>query len=264
MKQNQQPQRKEKIIAELKSLLKFLIGFFIFATLFFQPFNIPSGSMIPNLLIGDFVVVNKYAYGYTRYNIPFLGSYIPFFKGRILPKDPKPGDIAVFHNPLDNKKDYVKRVIAVAGDRVQMINGLLHINGVECPIKRIDDFPYEETESNQVILTPQFEETLPNGFKHTYIKHFPFGKARRFDHNPSYSSDNTPEYTVPENHFFIIGDNRDGSLDSRFMNNKIGFISNDHLFGKLEFVFYSTSAKWYQPLKWISGTRLSRIFIRPH
>ncbi len=224
---------RKSIRKSIKIALVFYGSYFIFATFLFEFFETNSNSMVPSLLKGDILIVNKYAYGYTRYSVPFLGKHIPFFKGRILPKDPKPGDIAAFHNPLDDKKDYVKRVIAVAGDRVQMINGLLHINGEACPIKRIKDFPYK-TDDSQVIFVPQYEETLPNGFKHTYIKPIPFGKARKFDHNPSYSSDNTPEYTVPENHFFTIGDNRDGSLDSRFMNNNIGFINCNQLIGKLE------------------------------
>ena len=268
------PSKPGKFWREFKSLTKFIIGFLIFSTLFYKPFNIPTGSMIPNLLIGDFLVVNKYAYGYTRYSLPF-GSDIDWFKGRILAVDPKMGDIGVFNNPKDSEpfslfgiklwdstKDYVKRIVGLPGDRVQMKNGRLWINGIECPIQRIEDFPYL-TRDGKIIMVPQYMETLPNGVKHTFIKHIPFGEARPFYHNPEYSTDNTQEYVVPEGHFMIVGDNRDESLDSRFMNDKVGFISFEHLMGKVSFVFFSTSAKWYEFWKWLGSIRFERVMFFP-
>ncbi len=262
---NEKQQKREKFKAEAKSLTKFIIGFLVFSTLFFKPFNIPTGSMIPNLLIGDFLVVNKFAYGYTRYSLPF-GSDVDWFKGRILPENPKMGDIGVFHNPKDSEpfsilgiklwdsaKDYVKRIIGLPGDRVQMKKGRLWINGKECPIKRVEDFPHVD-QYGKNIMAQKYEETLPNGVKHTFIKCIPFGEHR---------VDDTPEYVVPENHFMIIGDNRDGSLDSRYMNDKVSFISYDHLMGKVAFVFFSTSAKWYEVWKWLTGVRIERIMTIP-
>ncbi len=282
---NVKPEKREKFAREAKSLTKFIIGFLIFSTLFFKPFNIPTGSMIPNLLIGDFLVVNKFAYGYTRYSLPF-GAEIDWFKGRIIPENPKVGDIGVFHNPKDHEpfsilgirlwdsaKDYVKRIIALPGDRVQMRKGRLWINRKECPIKRIEDFPMRagdlpyrmrsSTNPDEMVMVERYLETLPNGVQHTYIKCIPFGKAPAFYHDPDHSSDDTPEYVVPENHFMIIGDNRDGSLDSRYMNDKVTFIPFDHLMGKVAFVFFSTSAKLTQIHKWFTGLRLERVMSIP-
>ena len=267
------PENRGKAWKETKSLTKFIIGFLIFSSLFFKPFNIPTGSMIPNLLVGDFLVVNKFAYGYTRHSLPF-GADINWFEGRIMPEDPKMGDIGVFNNPndpepfsifgiklWDSSKDYVKRIMGLPGDRVQMKHGRLWINGKECPIQRIEDFPLEER--GEVRMVQQFVETLPNGVKHTFIKQVPFGEVRPFRHDPEHSSDNTPEYTVPEGHFMIIGDNRDNSLDSRFMNDKVKFIPFNNLMGKVSFVFFSTSAKWYEFWKWFTGVRFERIMIFP-
>ncbi len=267
-------EKREKFRHEAKSLTKFIIGFLIFSTLFFKPFNIPTGSMIPNLLIGDFLVVNKFAYGYTRYSLPF-GSDINWFKGRIMAENPKMGDIGVFHNPKDSEpfaifgiklwdsaKDYVKRIIGTPGDRIQMKKGRLWINGKICPIQRIEDFPYLDRDG-RTVMVPRYLETLPNGVQHTFIKYIPFGEARPFHHDPEHSSDDTPEYVVPEGHFMIIGDNRDGSLDSRYMNDKVTFISYDHLMGKVAFVFFSTSAKWYEVWKWFTSVRFERIMTIP-
>ncbi len=266
--------KREKFWREAKSLTKFIVGFLIFSTLFFKPFNIPTGSMIPNLLIGDFLVVNKFSYGYTRYSLPF-GADINWFKGRVLPENPKVGDIGVFHNPKDSEpfsifgiklwdsaKDYVKRIIGLPGDRVQMKKGRLWINGKECPIKRIEDFPHTDHYGRH-IMAQRYVETLPNGVKHTFIKCIPFGEAPPFRHDPSHTIDDTIEYVVPENHFMIIGDNRDGSLDSRYMNNQVGFISYDHLMGKVAFVFFSTSSKWYEFWKWLTSIRFERIMTIP-
>ena len=268
------PEKQEKFAREAKSLFKFIIGFVIFSTLFYKPFNIPTGSMIPNLLIGDFLVVNKFAYGYTKHSLPF-GADINWFKGRILAEDPKMGDIGVFNNPndhepftilgiklMDSSKDYVKRIIGLPGDRIQMKKGRLWINGKECPIQRIEDFAYL-TRSGKTIMVPQYLETLPNGVKHTFIKHVPFGEAHPFPHDPGHSSDSTIEYVVPNGHFMIIGDNRDESLDSRFMNEKVGFIPFDNLMGNVAFVFFSTSARWYEVWKWLGGIRFERIMYFP-
>ena len=277
----QSPEKREKFWTETKSLTKFIIGFLIFSTLFFKPFNIPTGSMIPNLLVGDFLVVNKFAYGYTRYSLPF-GAEINWFKGRVLAENPKVGDIGVFHNPKDSEpfsilgiklwdsaKDYVKRIIGLPGDRVQMKNGRLWINGKECPIQRIEDFPFE-LQNGKTVMVERHLETLPNGVKHTFIKsHYPlskdghFGSPQPFENDPKHNIDDTIEYVVPENHFMIIGDNRDGSLDSRYMNDKVGFISYDHLMGKVAFVFFSTSAKLHEVWKWLTSIRFERIMTIP-
>lgn len=269
------PAKHEKFWKETKSLTKFIIGFLIFSSLFFKPFNIPTGSMIPNLLVGDFLVVNKFAYGYTRHSLPF-GSDINWFEGRIMAENPKMGDIGVFNNPNDpepfsilgiklwnSTKDYVKRIVALPGDRLQMKKGRLWINGVECPIQRIEDFPYL-TRAGKIKMVPQFVETLPNGVKHTFIKsYYDFGEAPPFRHDPQHSSDDTQEYVVPDEHFAIVGDNRDDSLDSRFMNDKVKFIPYNNLMGKVSFVFFSTSAKWYEFWNWFTSVRFERIIIFP-
>lgn len=255
------PKKREKYVKETVSLTKFIVGFLIFSTLFYKPFNIPSGSMIPNLLIGDFLVVNKFCYGYTRYGMPF-GADINWFEKTYYYTEPKVGDIVVFHNEKDDKKDYVKRLIGLPGDKIQMKNGKLWVNGKECPLQKIEDFPYL-LENGEIIMVPQYVETLPNGVKHTIIKTVPFGHARSFYNNPDYSPDNTPEYVVPEGHMFVMGDNRDNSMDSRFMNERIGYVELSKLMGKVEMLFFSTSAKWYQPWKWPTGLRLERILQFP-
>ena len=174
----------------------------------YEPFNIPSGSMKPTLLVGDYLFVSKFSYGYSRYSLPFS---LPLIPGRIFFTEPdvERGDVAVFKLPTDNKTDYIKRIVGLPGDRIQVVNGILHINGQAVKREPVDDFIDRDGRGN-VQRTPRFMETLPNGRSHAILE-------ANGDLGPS---DNTEVYTVPEGRYFAMGDNRDNSLDSRF----IGFV----------------------------------------
>lgn len=220
-----------------------LIAFFV-RTVAYQPFNIPSGSMIPTLLVGDYLFVSKYSYGYSRYSVP-LG--LGFFSGRIFGKAPARGDVAVFRQPPSNRDDFIKRIVGISGDRIQMISGVLHINGKAVEKQRIEDI-VERDRRGRTRAVAQYTETLPNGV--SYVVRESFG-----DKGPV---DNTREFVVPAEHYFAMGDNRDDSNDSRSW----GFVPAENFVGRAEIMFFSTdgSAGWFQPWRWPSATRFSRIF----
>ncbi|EKE09629.1 MAG: hypothetical protein ACD_16C00130G0034 [uncultured bacterium] len=223
--------KKDTLWENIKALIYAVLLAVLIRTLWLQPFHIPSGSMISTLLIGDNIFVSKTAYGYSRYSIPF-GAYINYFSGRIWSEEPKRGDVAVFRSVVDPDTDFVKRVIGLPGDRVQMKEGLLYINDVLCPVE-----PNGEAEAvddnGQLFKAAQYIETLPNGLKHVIIKQVPFGEG---------VYDNTPVYHVPSGHFFMMGDNRDGSNDSRAQG-VVGYIPLDHFIGHASFIFFSTGGK---------------------
>ena len=215
-------------------------------SLAFEPFNIPSGSMIPTLLVGDYLFVSKYSYGYSRYSLPFG---LPLIPGRVLFTEPERGDVAVFKLPTDNKTDYIKRIIGLPGDRIQVRRGILHINGAPVIRKRISDF-VETNQYGNVVRVARFEETLPGGRKHEILE--------ITDNGPL---DNTDLYIVPAGHYFAMGDNRDNSQDSR-VRSAVGFIPKANLVGRAEVLFYSTNgaARWYQFWKWPVAMRFKRFF----
>lgn len=188
----------------------------------FQPFSIPSGSMIPTLLIGDFLFVSKYSYGYSRFSLPFSP---PLFEGRLFAKEPKRGDISVFKLPADGKTDFIKRIIGLPGDQIQVIDGIVHINGVAVQRQRIEDF-IRTDRYGVTRRIPRYRETLPSGVSYDIL-----------DRAPKSYTDNTPIYSVPENAFFVMGDNRDDSVDSRFR--RVGFVPYDNLVGRAELIFFS-------------------------
>ena len=248
----------------------------IFRSFLLEPFNIPSGSMIPTLHVGDHIFVEKWAYGYSRYSFPF-GSW-KLWNGRFWATEPEIGDVIVFRNPINESQDYVKRLIGKPGDTIQMINGRLHINGTE--VVRKDPRPYViatlpksmrsvgyykdnmSIKGNKiwienepapfkytieykpdnfcrmyngacgVFMGTEYTEILPNGIEHSIVEmtddaHF----------------DNTTAFTVPENHFFFMGDNRDNSADSRA---EIGFVPRDNILGRVWFTWYSHN--YYAPM----------------
>ena len=212
----------------------------------FEPFNIPSGSMIPTLLIGDYLFVSKFSYGYSRYSLP-LG--INLFSGRLLAKEPERGDVAVFRKPKENKVDYIKRVIGLPGDRIQMVGGILTINGTPVQRQGIGEFIDKDRDGN-VVRALQYVETLPNGKQHRIIEYFG-------DNGPA---DNTPEYVVPAGHYFMMGDNRDNSQDSRFLD-QVGYVPFENFVGRAEFIFFSVdgSAAWWQVWNWPWAIRYGRL-----
>jgi len=191
----------------------------------FQPFNIPSGSMIPTLLIGDYLFVSKYSYGYSKYSFPFG---FDLFSGRVWAKEPERGDVVVFKLPRDSQTDYIKRVIGLPGDKIQVIDGVVNINGV--PIKREKAPDFIETEEGaRDAPVKRWKETLSNGVSYYALDLVENGFA-----------DNTQVYTVPPDHYFMMGDNRDNSTDSRF---SVGFVPEENLVGRANIIFFSIGVK---------------------
>lgn len=231
----------------VKVVFQALLIAVVVRTLLFQPFNIPSGSLIPTLLIGDYLFVSKYTYGYSKHSIPFSP---PVFSGRIWGSDPKRGDIAVFKLPKDNSTDYIKRVVGLPGDRVQVVNGILQINGTPVKRERIEN--YRTTDPfGQAVEVAQYRETLPGGVVHNVIER---DGDRGF-------WDNTETYTVPAGHFFMMGDNRDNSTDSRDLAS-VGYVPLDNFVGRAEFTFFSIDegASPWRLWEWPWTVRWSRMF----
>ncbi len=215
-------------------------------TVAFEPFNIPSGSMIPTLLVGDYLFVSKYSYGYSRYSIPFAPD---LFQGRIFGRLPTRGDVAVFKFPRDNQTDYIKRIVGLPGDRIQMKAGQLYINGTQVP--RVPEGEYTADDDGRRTLAKEYRETLPNGVQHDLLKMTDEGFPN-----------DTPEYKVPENHVFAMGDNRDNSVDSRFMSGQgVGFVPVENLVGRAEFLFFSIDGRypWWQVWEWPFEIRWNRL-----
>jgi signal peptidase I len=217
----------------------------VIRTFLFQPFNIPSGSMEATLLVGDYLFVSKYAYGYSHYSLPFSP---PLFSGRIVATEPQRGDVVVFRLPKDDSVDYIKRVIGLPGDRIQMIGGLLHINGQPVKRERIDDY-IDTEEQGHPIRVKRWRETLPNGMSYTTLDRVENGFY-----------DDTPVYTVPPAHYFMMGDNRDNSTDSRVLS-QVGYVPFENLVGRAEIIFFSIGdgARAWQIWRWPWAVRWSRL-----
>ena len=218
--------RKEGGFGEsVRVIVHALIIALVIPTFLFQPFNIPSGSMKATLLVGDYLFVSKYSYGYSRYSIPFSP---PLFSGRILSSGPERGDIAVFRLPKDDSTDYIKRVIGLPGDRIRMIDGLLHINGQPLKRERIDDY-IETEETPRATRIKRWRETLPNGVTYTTLDLIDNGFY-----------DNTQEYVVPTGQYFMMGDNRDNSTDSRVLS-QVGYVPLENFVGRAQLIFFSVA-----------------------
>jgi signal peptidase I len=214
---------------EFRELIKTLILAFVFALVFrsfaYEPFHIPSGSMKSNLLIGDYIFISKFSYGYSRYSFPL--GLIPF-EGRIFASQPKRGDIVVFRPPRRPGDDFIKRLIGLPGDRIQMKDGLLYINDKPVEKEYVDDWTDEDLPAANAVFK-RYRETLPEGKSYlTLYKPLP---------DPA---DNTKVFVVPEGHYFMMGDNRDNSQDSRFPN-PVGFVPEENLVGRAELILFSWS-----------------------
>jgi signal peptidase I len=237
--------RKSGGIAETGSVIlqAFAIAL-VFKTFLFQPFNIPSGSMKATLLIGDYLFVSKFSYGFSHFSFPFSP---PVFSGRIWATEPARGDIVVFRLPKDDSIDYIKRVIGLPGDRVQMIGGVLHINGEPVQRERIDDFI--ESEEGPPMRVKRWRETLPNGVSYTTLN--------LLDNGPF---DNTPVFLVPPGHYFMMGDNRDNSADSR-VPGEVGYVPFENLIGRAQVIFFSVreGAHAWEVWRWPWSVRWDRL-----
>ena len=225
-----------------------LILALIIRTLFFQPFSIPSGSMRPTLLEGDYLFVTKWAYGYSKHSLPFSPN---LFEGRIWGGQPERGDVVVFKYPPNPALDYIKRVIGLPGDRIQVREGVLYINDLAVPRERVGQIDNPDiTEENRPVDV--YRETLPNGVSYDTL-----------DLSPNAVGDDTREFVVPAAHYFMMGDNRDNSTDSRFT---VGFVPEENLVGRANIIFFSI-ADGASPLeiwRWPSELRASRLlnFVR--
>ncbi len=215
----------KEIFETIRTIVVAVLLAMVFRSFFFEPFHIPSGSMKGGLLVGDYLFVNKSTYGYSRYSFPF-GRFLPEFE-RIAGHTPARGDVVVFRKPTDVSIDYIKRVIGLPGDRIQVMHGVLFINGVAIKKERVDDFVEYDDSTNTTTRTAQFKETLPEG-KSYYV----------LDTTSTGQADFTPEYIVPEGHYFCMGDNRDNSVDSRYTD-LVGYVPYENLIGHAKMIIFS-------------------------
>jgi signal peptidase I len=258
---------KSELRETIVFLVKLAIVVFIFRSFILSPFSIPSQSMLPRLLIGDYLFITKWNYGYSRHSFPWS---LPLVPGRVFASTPARGDVVVFKAPPGNASDYIKRVIGLPGDTIQMVNGQLVLNGRPVPKQRVADFVVPLTpnypadtecpaEFQAVVANApscrymQFRETLPGGRSYNVL-----------DRGDNPSADDTGVYTVPAGHVFLMGDNRDASADSRFPASEggaIGMVPMENIEGKALVTFWSTdgNAEWIKPWTWVSAARWNRI-----
>jgi signal peptidase I len=236
----------------VKTIVYALLIALVIRTFLFQPFYIPSGSMENTLLVGDYLFVEKFVYGYSRASFPFRGWPVGgFFQGRLFNTVPERGDIVVFKMPnpesSEYMQDFIKRVIGLPGDRVQMMDGVLYINDKPVPKVRVDDYVGKD-QFDIVRPIARYRETLPNGKSYFVL-----------DAIQNSNEDNAGPFVVPPGHYFMMGDNRDNSDDSRL---SVGFVPAEDLVGKAEFRFFSIdeTAVWYEPWTWPGAIRYRRMF----
>jgi signal peptidase I len=245
--------RNDESLGEvIRTVVYALLIALVIRTAAFQPFNIPSGSMTPTLLTGDYVFVSMFSYGYSRYSLPFAPD---FLHGRLFGSLPKRGDVAVFVNPHTGQ-DYIKRIVGLPGDHIQVVKGILTINGEPSKRERIDDYLEKEWDDRygpRDTLRYHYIETLPNGVKHEILGD-QVGQPE-----DSMPQDDTQVFDVPPGDFFAMGDNRDDSADSRL---DLGYVPVENLIGRAEirFISITADAHFYEFWRWPWTLRLSRFF----
>jgi signal peptidase I len=243
------------IVETVKTIVYAVLIALVVRTVAYEPFNIPSGSMVPTLLVGDYLFVSKFSYGYSRFSLPFG---LPLFSGRIpLPfsHGPQRGDVTVFKLPTDTSTDYIKRIVGLPGDQIQLRHGELYIN--DQPVPRHPDASCRSDEADAgipVALQQGYRESLPRGPGQAPVEHCIIKVG---DDGPL---DNTPVYEVPPDHYFGMGDNRDNSQDSRVLS-AVGYIPAENLVGRAQFIFFSTDgeASWWEVWKWPFAVRYGRL-----
>ena len=237
---------KYVVIDNIKTLFYALIIAILLRSLLYQPFYIPSSSMEPTLLVGDRLFVSKFAYGYSKHSFPFSP---PIYKKRIFFNEPKRGDLVVFKTPSDNRTDYIKRLIGMPGDTLQFINGDIYLNKKKIIKSKIDE--NMSIRCGKINFPVKiYEETLPNGVKYKAV------------YNSAGTLQNTDVYTVPDNYYFLLGDNRDCSKDSRFLS-EVGYVNKLNLVGKAKLIFFSNDTFKSSVLKfwnWKDSFRFKRTF----
>tara|TARA_Y100000590_G_scaffold460543_1_gene620077 strand:+ start:1687 stop:2424 length:738 start_codon:yes stop_codon:yes gene_type:complete len=237
---------KNFIVDNLKTILYALLIAIVIRSFFFQPFFIPSSSMEPNLLVGDRLFVAKYSYGISRHSFPFSPN---FFSGRFFFNSPNRGDVVVFKTPTDNRTDYIKRLIGLPGDTIQFIDGDLYLNDNQV-LKTKKKINNKIFCGSRLINTITFEEKLPNGIKYdaVYLRNGGFL--------------NSDKFFVPKDHYFFLGDNRDCSKDSRYLDS-VGYVKKENLVGKAKVIFFSSDyriGRIFKFWKWPQTIRLKRFF----
>ena len=237
--------KKNKFYSNVKSISIAVFIALLIRSFIFEPFNIPSGSMKPNLLVGDFIFVSKYSYGFSKHSLPFS---LPLIPRKIFSNIPERGDIVVFKTPENNRTDYIKRVIGLPGDKIEIKNGIIFINGSEIPRKKLSNFIDSDINLNE-------KEKRVRQYREYFFKK----EFNVLDLLDNFLFDNTQLFEVPENHFFVMGDNRDRSQDSRAL--QVGFVPFENLVGKAQFIFFSLeNARFFQFWKWPNSIRYERIF----
>jgi signal peptidase I len=243
------------LLETVKTIIYAVLIALVVRTVAYEPFNIPSGSMVPTLLVGDYLFVSKFSYGYSRYSLP-LG--LPLFSGRIpmplVSHAPRRGDVAVFKLPTDPSTDYIKRIVGLPGDHIQMVHGELYINDQLVP-RRPDPSCRNDDAGIPMAMQIGYRESLPRGPGQAPVEHciIKVGNDGPLD--------NTPVYDVPPGDYFGMGDNRDNSQDSRVLS-AVGYIPAENLVGRAQFVFFSTNgdARWWEVWKWPFAVRYGRLF----
>ncbi len=236
---------KEEVSEFVKTAIIAIILAMIIRTFLYEPFNIPSGSMFPTLKVGDYLFVSKPAYGYSKHSFPFG---LADFQGRMAEKDPKRGDVVVFKLPTNPSIDYIKRIVGMPGDTVQVIKGRLYINGVRVEREFVSLVRDQGSDFDNQTLK-EYIETLPGGIIHRIYEESDIGPL-----------DDTELFKVPSRHFFVMGDNRDNSQDSR-VTQFVGYVPFENIVGRADILFFSAEeeAVLFNPMTWFQNIRYSRI-----